>query len=138
MELLAFDLHLNDFYGMGEELWRQATGVAIGGFLSAANADIVLMEAERRVGWGAEFPDTVQLARFRDNVFGSCPEAEAHYWIPKIKGFLENIYGLPLTYETLGHSATFFECQVTIQGPHIRWGLKNKKLLSHLGKAPVV
>ena len=90
------------------------------------------------MGWGAEFPNTVQLARFRDNVFGFCPEAEAHYWIPKIKGFLENIYGLPLTYETLGHSATFLECQVTIQGPHIRWGLKNKKFLFHLGKAPVV
>ena len=49
-----------------------ATGVAVGGFLSVANADIVLMEAESRAGWGSEF-------RFRDNALGFCPESKVHY-----------------------------------------------------------
>ena len=131
LEILATDLYMNDFVGMGDEVWRQATGVAIGGFLSAANADIVLMHAESTVGCGTTFPEGISLARFRDNVFGFCPADEAHYWLPKINQFLEGIYHLPLTYETMGIS-------VTISGTNIHWGLKNKKLLSTLSEAPEV
>ena len=33
-ETLRFDLHRNDLYTMGGDIGQQATGVAIGGFLS--------------------------------------------------------------------------------------------------------
>ena len=96
------------------------------------------MHAESTVGWGTAFPEGISLARFRDNVFGFCLADEAHYWLPKIKQFLENLCNLPLTYETMGNSVTFLDCQVTISGTDIQWGLKNKKLLSMLSEAPQV
>ena len=109
LDILACDLYMKDFFGMGEEVWRPATGVAIGGFLSAANADVVPMHAESTVGWGTTFPEGIKLAPLRDNVFGFCPADEAHCWLPKIKQFLEGLYSLPLTYETMGNCVTFLE-----------------------------
>ena len=129
LEILACDLYVNDFFGMGEEVWRRATGVAIGGFLSAANAHVVLMHAESTVGWGTAFREGISLARFRDTVFGFCRANDAHYWLPKIKPFLENLYSLPLTYETMGNSVPFLECQVTISGTDIQWGRRKKTIV---------
>ena len=34
---------MNDLYTMGGDIGRQATGVAIGGFLSSAHVDMTLM-----------------------------------------------------------------------------------------------
>ena len=48
-EIIFADLFLNDFFCMGDTCNRQCEGAAIGGYLSAQNADITLMAAEADV-----------------------------------------------------------------------------------------
>ena len=137
-ELVCLDLYTNGLFSMGCELWDQVTGVAIGGPLSAKNADAVLLEAESAVLWGLLLPAHIKLARFRDNIFCVCPLHEIVFWMDRVKSLLSAIYGMNLTVEQAGRSATFLELQVQCAGPNLEWGLKQKVLLSHLSPAPPV
>ena len=46
---------------MGGDIGRQATGAAIGGFLSSAHADVTLMHAESNVAWATELGEDIVL-----------------------------------------------------------------------------
>ena len=136
--IIGYDLHCNNLFVMGSEIWAQSTGVAIGGMLSAANADVVLTRLESTVAWPRHFPPTVELGRFRDNIFITCPQTEIHVWVPKIKSFLADLYHMPLKVESVGATATFLVCQMAVKGTEIQWSLKNKVLLSRPTQAPQV
>ena len=58
---------------MGGDIRRQATGVAIGGFLSSAHVDATLMHAESNVAWVTELGEDLRIVSFRDNIFCLCP-----------------------------------------------------------------
>ena len=136
--LVCLDLYTNGLFQLGHELWDQVTGVAIGGPLSAQNASAVCMEAESNVPWGSVLPSHIKLGRFRDNIFCVCPLHEIPYWMGKVRALLERIYGMTLSVEQAGRSATFLELQIECQGPALEWGLKQKVILSHLSPTPPV
>ena len=132
---MALNLYLNDLFGLGRTLLEQFTGVAIGGFFSAQDADITLLRAESMQKWVQLVPRSVKLCRFRDNGLCLCPKSEVAHWLPYIKHTLANIYNMPISVEQVGCSLSFPELQIEIQDCHIEWGLKNKVLL--LGLTPV-
>ena len=83
---VKWDLFANDLYVMGREVGFQATGVAIGGFMSAQHADICLMATESTIPWNSVFGDDLHIGRFRDNIICLCPLADITTHIPKVKG----------------------------------------------------
>ena len=94
--LIEYDLHCNNLFVMGDEVWEQSTGVGIGGMLSAANADTVLTSTESDVRWGSLIPLRVKVGRFRDNIFVVCPEEELAVWLPFLHSKLSELYNMPL------------------------------------------
>ena len=94
---------------MGNTCNRQCDGAAIGGYLSAQNADITLMAAEADVPWGSTLPSCVNFARFRDNIMFFFPLPEVHFWARQLALFLEEICNMELDVEQLGRSVTFLE-----------------------------
>ena len=46
---IEYDLHCNNLFVMGDEVWEQSTGVGIGGMLTAASAHTVLTNTESDV-----------------------------------------------------------------------------------------
>ena len=135
-QIMKVDLFLNSFYQLGTDLWEQCTGVAIGGPMSAQNADAYLMAIESTIPWGQFIPSHVKLGRFRDNIFCISPLHEILHWMSKIKHVLSTLYRLDLSVEQAGRSLCFLEVQVECQGEHIEWGMKNKVLASHLTDCP--
>ena len=136
--LIEYDLHCNNLFVMGDEVWEQSTGVGIGGMLSAANADTVLTSTESDVRWGSLLPLRVKVGRFRDNIFVICPEEELAVWLPFLHSKLSELYNMPLKVESVGSTATFLECQLSVQGTEITWCMKNKVLQSKLTTSPPV
>ena len=126
---VKWDLFANDLYVMGREVGVQATGVVIGGFMSAQHADICLMATESRVPWNSVFDDNLHIGRFRDNIICLCPLADITMHMPKVKKYLEDRYRLELDWEQAGRCLTFLEAQVWCEGPNLT-SLKNKLLLS--------
>ena len=135
-DLMKVDLFLNSFFQLGHELWEQFSGVAIGGAMSAQNADAYLVSIESLVPWGQFLPTHVKLGRFRDNIFCICPLHEIPIWMAKIKCVLSELYRLDLSVEPAGRSLCFLEVQIDCHHEHIEWGMKNKVLLSHLTDCP--
>ena len=141
-DIIFADLFLNDFFCMGDTCNRQCEGAAIGGYLSAQNADITLMAAEADVPWGSTLPSRVNLvskvARFRDNIMFFCPLPEVQFWAHQLTLFLQDIYHMELDVEQLGRSVTFLEVQIECRGCDIHYGLKNKVLLGHMTTQPTI
>ena len=138
LELALLNLFLNDFFVTGSELRRQTEGAAIGGLLSAQDADLCLMLPESEVPWGSTFPLSLRLARFRDNLMFFCPLQFVPYWTHHLKKFFTDLYELDLDFEQMGRSLTFLEVQVQCEGPNIRSGMKNKVLAGYLTDNPTI
>ena len=109
LELALLNLFLNDFFVTGSELRRQTEGAAIGGLLSAQDADLCLMLPESEVRWGSTFPLGLRLARFRDNLMFFCPLQFVPYWTHHLKKPFTDLYELDLDFEQMGRSLTFLE-----------------------------
>ena len=138
LELALLNSFLNDFFVTGSELRRQTEGAAIGGLLSAQDADLCLMLPESEVPWGSTFPLSLRLARFCDNLMFFCPLQFVPYWTHHLKKFFTDLYELDLYFEQMGRSLTFLEVQVQCEGPNIRWGFKNKVLAGYLTDNPAI
>ena len=80
----------------------------------------------------------MKVGRFRDNIFVICPEQELTVWLPFLHAKLSDLYNMPLKVESVGSTATFLECQLSVQGTESRWCMKNKVLQSNLTTSPPV
>ena len=138
LQVAFANLFLNDFFTMGDTLMRQAEGTAIGGPMSAQDADICLLADESEVPWGTTVPLTLRLARFRDNIMFLCPLKYCQFWAHHLKKFLTDLYSIDLDFEQLGRGLTFLETEVWCVGNHVHWGLKNKVLNGMLTPNPQI
>ena len=137
-EIIFADLFLSNFFCMGDTCNRQCEGAAIGGYLSAQNADITLMAAEADVPWGSTLPLRVKIARFRDNIMFFCPLPEVQFWAGQLTLPLQDLYDMTLDVQQLGRSFTFLEVQVECVGYEIQYGLKKKVLHGHMTTQPEI
>ena len=120
--IMKVDLFLNSFYQLGTYLWEQCTGVAIGGPMSAQNADAYLMAIESTIPWGQFIPSHVKLRRFRDNIFCICPLHPIPYWMSKVKHDLSILHRLDLSVSQCNTQA-----EVCVSWK-FRWSAKGKIL----------
>ena len=136
-EILRYNLWFNDLFIMGNDIMHQVTGTAIGGYISAQDADIYLMEREASATW-VFLLQNLFLARFRDNLMYFCPAKDLHFWSNYLPQFFDSLYDIRVETEQLGYSLCFLEAQIECHKCNIDWGLKNKVLLSKLTTAPIV
>ena len=97
----------------------------IGGFLSARDANITMLDTESIIPSAQLVPLSMKLCCFGDNNFCFCPNDEAGNWLPYKKHHLGRIYNMKISMEQMECSVTFLALQLHIEGSNTEWGAMN-------------
>ena len=98
LSYMGFELLCNDAFAFYSSIFRQTTGTAIGGSLSAQFASMVVMYRERDLHADPFFQD-IPLCRYRDNYGTLSPSAE---FLSSLCTRLATALGMQVTVETQG------------------------------------
>ena len=140
LNYVEWDLHHNSLFVMGNRVWDQIRGVAIGGPLSAQLASMFCMVREAKFYERGEeavrksvrrfLPHKslpVRPFRFRDNIVG-IGRGTPH--MDKLQRLFEHVIGLPLQQEGHGGELQTLEAMVRVrEGGVLELGLKDKTAL---------
>ena len=138
MNFLQYEVCHNDLFVVGDTIYRQTRGVAIGGTTSAQLACIYSMVCENRF-YSQPWPTQAQTMqrffhskqvpmrpfRFRDNLVGiSCNQPH----LPNLQKFYEHLYGLELQEEGIGSDLQTLESHLYIDKHtgDVTMGMKDK------------
>ena len=122
-DFLRFDIFHNDIFVIGNAIYEQIKGIAIGGTISAPCANAFCLMREHRfyshvLPFAPEGPQAIhpcelpgQPARFRDNNMGVKYRSTS---VQTLQKSFEEMYDLKLQYEVGGDTWTFLQAQVTV------------------------
>ena len=105
-----FELTFNDAFVFYASIFRQTTGTAIGGTLSAQFASLVVMYRERALHDDAFFSD-IPLCRYRDN-YGTLSQSEQ--FLEQLCEKLSLALSMKITVESQGSEIPFLGCTLAI------------------------
>ena len=122
-DFLRFDIFHNDIFVIGNAIYEQIKGIAIGGTISASCANAFCLMREHHfyshvLPFAPEGPQAIhpcelpgQPARFRDNNMGVKYRSAS---VQTLQNSFEEMYDLKLQYEGGGDTWTFLQAQVTV------------------------
>jgi hypothetical protein len=148
MAYVRYDLFFNDLFVVGNRIFRQVRGIAIGGIISAQAAELFCMHREilwRGRGAGeqqairSKYLPAMSLPldpyRFRDNIVGLL---NGRVKLARVRKWFEWIYGVELQIEGEGQVLPSLEAELSLVGGRVGLRLKRKVDINDLSERRIV